>query len=287
MGGFGGFQGGFHGGNYPSMNEIATLCRVLVNDSKKGKTGTPGEGQLLTNDSVELSVLLNSAIRSVYRGIRISGQPTLIRDGYFILGVPPINSALGVGVPNPMAAQSIQFVGVNDGLEFIPNLNGLPSDLILPLEVFSRRAGTEADFRPMKQSPGPLAGVKQGDHSGGEWEWRGDAIYMHGSLLPQDIRIRYVATFASLAFPNVDFKKVFVPIMDCAEAVADQVVLRYARRLASTESSAMQPDLIQQAAESMLRLRQQYTRTQQRISYEIKPFGGGSGTRAGRKQYLF
>lgn len=270
------------GGNFPTLESVANLSRALINDDKNN-----GAGIILTDQSTTLVNLMNSAIRETYRDCRIMGDKALIRDGYFILGVPPINSALGVGVANPMATQSIQFVGVNDGLEFIPNLNGLPSDLILPLELFARRSGTEEDFRPLKEAPGALSSIHQTVSHGGEWEWRGNSIYLHGSLLPMDYRIRYLATFIDLAAMGVSFPNTSIPISDCAETVADKIVLRYSRRLGSTESQNMIADLIQQSDRSTTRLRQQVCRSQQRISYLMKPFGGG-GTALGRaQQYLF
>jgi hypothetical protein len=57
--------------NYPSLAEIANLARSKVNDDKAGATGTPGEGQILTNSSVTLQNFMNSAIRDTYRDVRI------------------------------------------------------------------------------------------------------------------------------------------------------------------------------------------------------------------------
>jgi hypothetical protein len=272
-------------GNYPSLNEVANLVRALVNDDKKGATGTPGEGQILTNTSTTLTHLLNSAIRETYREVRISGQPTLIKDNYILLGLPPVNSPLGVGVINPAIQTSLQFVGFFDGLQFNADFS-LPSDLIFPLEVWERQSGTNHDFRPMHESSGPLRSRRQVQHIG-EWEWRADAIWMPGSIEPRDIRIRYISTFVSVAAVGIDFKNTFIPILDSAEAVADKIVLRYGRRNASTESQALIPDLITQANTSMTRLRQQVTRSRQRIDYQVKKFSGGSGTSNARSQYLF
>jgi hypothetical protein len=270
----GGFSGSIPGaGSYPSLNEVANLVRAQINDDKKGATGTPGEGQILTNTSTTLSILMNSAIRETFRECRISGDPVLIRDNFILFNLPPVNSPLGVGVINPAIQTSLQFVGFFDGLQFNADF-ALPSDFISPIEVWEREAGTQHDFREMRESTGPLRSRRQ-TREIGEWEFRGDAIWMPGSIELRDIRLRYFANFVSVAAPNIDFHHTFVPILDSAEAIADKIVVRYARRLASTESTAQLPDLISQANTSGLRLRQQVTRSRQHIDFRTPLFNGG------------
>ena len=97
--------------NFPSLQQIANLVRSLVDDDQPGATGTPGEGQILTDTSVTLQNFMDSAIRETYREIRIVGSGTLIRDMYMLYNVPPVNSPLGVGAVNPAVQVSLQFVG--------------------------------------------------------------------------------------------------------------------------------------------------------------------------------
>ncbi|MFP5230774.1 MAG: hypothetical protein ACLGXA_24420 [Acidobacteriota bacterium] len=270
--------------NYPSLNTIANLVRSLVNDDKAGATGTPGEGQILTNSSVTLQNLMNSAIRETYRDVRIMGQPTLIKDNFILYGLTPVNSPLGVGAPNPATQVSLQFVGYFDGLEYNSNL-ALPGDLILPLEVWWRQSGTNFPFVEVPESTGPLRSRYQSIPPG-QWEWRQDGIWMNGSIVPIDARLRYISTFVDLAAPNIDWSNTFVPIMDSQEAIADKIALRYQRRQIafSPELAEVIPDLIAQAKRSTLALAQQVTRTRQKIDFQIKPFGG---PRAARANYLF
>ena len=270
--------------NYPSLEQIANLTRSLVNDDGPGATGTPGEGQILTDTSVTLQNLMDSAIREVYREVRGSSmQQTLIRDNVLFLDLPPVNSSLGVGAINPAVQVALQWGGWFDGL----NLNSdwtLPSDLILPLEVWFRQTGSgNLPFAQLSESTGPLRSAYQ-SVSPGQWEWRGDSIWMNGSTVPMDLRLRYISTFAPLALADVDWATTYVPILDSQEAVADKIVLRYSRRLASTESQALIPDLIAQADRSMLRLRQQTARARQKINFGVRLYGG---TARARSNFLF
>src|ERR1039457_3988947 len=78
-----------------SLATIMDLVRALVNDSQAGVTGTPGEGQILTNNpaiSPFTQPFLNSSIRELYRELRNVGDPVLIKDNIIITGLPMLNS---------------------------------------------------------------------------------------------------------------------------------------------------------------------------------------------------
>ena len=137
----------------------------------------------------------------------------------------------------------------------------------------------------MHESTGPLRSRHQGRELA-DWEWRQDQINLVGAIEERDLRLRYISTFISVAVPGINFNTTFIPILDSHEAIADKVVVRYARRLASTESTAQLPDLIAQAKDSITRLRQQVSRSRQKIDYKMKLFGSG-GTSSARAKYLF
>jgi len=261
--------------NFPSLLDIANLVRSFVDDDKRGATGTAGEGQILTNNntlpqSVTLQNFMNSAIREVRRDCGIMGQPTFIRDNYLLLGLPPVNSVLGVGVMNPAAQQSLTFTGFFDGLVINPNFL-LPADLLQPLELWERLTGTPAEFSQMRQSTGPLQPRNQ-VFALRDWEFRGNAVWFNGAIQSRDVRMRYIGSLASLAAPSIDWSMTFVPIPDCQEAVADKIAVRYGRRLGSAQIQ----DLVTQADRSMLRLRQTVVRARQRIDNR-RPMYSGDG----------
>lgn len=258
--------------NYPSLDEIAGLVRTFVNDDKKGATGTSGEGQILTNTSITTARLMASAIRETYRDCRIMGDPVVIKDNYLLLGLPPVNSGMGIGVMNPAVQVSIQSGGFFDGLQMNPNLT-LPADFYLPLAMWERQAETGNTFTPMKQAEGSLSPRNQ-TQSLGEWEYRTGGIWMNGSTESRDVRLRYIAMFPSVILPSptMDWTNTFIPIVDSQEAIADKITVRYARRLGGETLS----DAMVQAKASILALRQQVTRARQMIDYQRPSFVGNS-----------
>ena len=266
--------------NYPSLGVIANLVRVLVNDSKKGATRTLGEGQILTNTSVELISLMNSAIRDTYRDVRISGQPTLIKDMYILSSLPPVNSNLGVGVPNPSVQTAVQFGGYFDGSLMDP-LHPLPGDLLFPLDMWERQSNSPPNsnpYTPMSQSVGPLSARMQ-TQTLGEWEWRTDSIWLHGATLPVDIRLRYLAQYVDLVSSSIDWDNTYVPVMDSQECIADKIAVRYSARLGGDALA----DARVSAATSLLKLRQQVSRMRQQKDFIAPVYGsrGGSDSNLG------
>lgn len=268
------------GGNaaYPSLNAIANLVRSKVNDDKRGATGTPGEGQILTNPSVTLQNFMNSAIRDMYRDTRIMGQPTLIGDNYVLIGLPPVNSPLGVGVANPAAQVALQFTGYFDGLLNWSSFT-LPTGMLYPIALWERESNGQASttsFGMMKESTGALAPRSQVQCLG-EWEWRSDGIWMNGATQARDLRLRYYFTFADLASPAIDWTATYVPVLDCQEAVADKITVLYCGRL----GGAALADAKMDAKASIFKLRQQITRDRQNVDYQLPHYGEGKAQRAG------
>lgn len=272
--------------NFPSLLEIADLVRSFVDDDKRGYTARPGEGQILVNltsgvtpaqlpQFVTLTRFMNSAIREVRRDCGIMGQPTFIRDNYLLLGLPPVNSNLGVGVMNPATQQSLSNVGFFDGVNMNPEFL-LPADILQPLELWERLTGTVTPFSEMRQSTGALRPRNQVSALH-DWEWRGNEIWFNGAILSRDVRMRYMGSLASLATSSIDWSETFIPIPDCHEAVADKIAVRYARKLGSPQVA----DLVTQADRSMLRLRQTVVRARQRIDNRRPLFQGDSNNQLG------
>ncbi len=170
----------------------------------------PGEGQISTDDpfrSPQTLNAFNSALRELYRGLRLIGAPTLIRDN--VLVNLPANGATGPGVQTNLSLQ-----GYFDGLT-LQSSPTLPNDLLYPLFLWEQQTGTSLPFVPMSQpQEGLPSAIVQGP-SLAMWEWRGgssgyipgqtgnDALWFIGSIAPVTIRIRYqsaLTQFASLQF---------------------------------------------------------------------------------------
>jgi hypothetical protein len=260
------------GGNnaYPSMELICDLVRSMVQDDMAGATGTVGEGQILVDNlavSVTLGNFFNSALRKICRRLRTSTGPMLIRDNYVIENLPVVNSNLGASTPNPAVQVSLGFTGFFDGLQMHSGFI-LPVDCLMVEEVWERATASNRSFHKMGQPPFGLRGRNQHIEMH-EWEWRGDQVVMPGSLQNRDIRLRYQGKLLNLYQKNVDLSNTFVPILDCEEAMANEI----ARLFASRQGSEQLPTVATEAEASIKLLCLEQTKRNQGMEYEPTIFG--------------
>lgn len=257
-----------------SLATIMDLVRSLVNDTQAGATNTPGEGQIFTNNpSISPFTLpfLNSSIRELYRELRNVGQPTLIKDNVVISGLPVVNSPTnGVGQSDPSVQVYLSTAGFFDGVSINSQFT-LPGDLIYPEKLWERQAGTNDNFKPMSQPQFGLEPVAQTPWLG-QWEWRGDNIWMPGATQSRDVRLRYWAQLPQFFSATLDFKSTYVPILDCTDAVAYKTAVKYARMLGSPGLE----DLKAEAAIQMFQLKNATTRRAQSVNYQRLPYGTSS-----------
>ncbi len=239
--------GGGANASFASLETIMNLVRALVNDSQAGFTGTPGEGQIITDNSAIspfTQPFLNSAIREVYRELRNVGDPALIKDNVIVSGLTPVNGPQGLGSPDPSIQVYLGFGGYYDG-NTINNTLVLPSDVMYMERVWERQTGTQTSFTPMTQ---PQFGLESRPQTPRfvEWEWRNYNINMVGSTQTNDLRLRYYCALPQFFSATLDFAATFVPIMDCVDAVAYKTAVKYATMLGSPGLSDLKLDAIEQ-----------------------------------------
>ncbi len=255
---------------YPSMLDVLNLVRSMVQDDMAGATGEVGEGQVFvdnTDVSVTMMNFFNSALRELCRRLRLTSYPGLIRDMYILLGLPPINGSLGVGVPDPMRQQNLGFTGFFDGLVYWSDYT-LPNDCIMVDELWERTAGTDNVFTPMTQPARALNNQYQ-LLKNGQWEWRTDGVWFCGTTQSIDLRIRYQSRFNNQFEPGVDLATLYVPIIDCEEAMA----LLIAKRIAIRQGAPMLQVIAADCEAAINHLSAETTKRAQGIDYNPQSFG--------------
>jgi len=258
-----------------SLETIMNLVRSLVNDTQAGLTGTPGEGQILTDNplvSPFTQPFLNSSIRELYRELRNVGDPQLIFDNVIIEGLPILNSPLnGPGGCDPTVQTILSTVGYFDGVRQWPNFL-LPANMLYPTHLWERATGTNDNFESMHQVQDGLPGQQQNQVLG-KWEWRNNNINFMGATTQRDIRMRYYGALPTFFSSTLDFSSTYVPIFDCTDALAYMTAVKYARMLGSPGLA----DLLAEYKNQMFQLKNATTRRAQSTNYHRKPFGNSSG----------
>jgi hypothetical protein len=175
---------------YNTAGQITSLVRALLNDS---------QGNLFT-DAVLLPYA-NSAYRKVQRAIGNAGGGGFIQDDVLLVvtAVPQTDTSLQVSITDATAPP-----------------NQLPTDLLVPLKIWERPAGSTQDFLEMvdlSQHGGLPSRVQ--DVTLSVWEWRVDGVYFLGATQDTQIRLRYLK-----AYPDLTDSTSPVLVRNAQEAIA-------------------------------------------------------------------
>lgn len=175
---------------YNTAGQITALVRSLLNDAA---------GNLFT-DGVLLPYA-NAAYRKVQRAL------ANVRSGAFL------SDDVLLVVPAVAAVDPSGQVSITDATA---PPNQLPTDLLVPLKLWERPAGSSSDFAEMADlsDHGGLPSEPQGQ-SLRYWEWRADGIYFLGATQDIQVRLRY-----EKAFPDLTDATSPLLIRNAQEAVA-------------------------------------------------------------------
>src|SRR5215475_10057753 len=253
-------------GPYPTYAQVMNLARSYVNDTFRGATGTPGEGQILTDSAPFTLPFLRAMTAELYQELGNISAGALIRDNFILFNVPPVHGFWGIAATDPATETYFGYNGFFDGRVLHPNL-ALPADFYAPLYCWERTSNTNNEFQDMMEVQHALPAAKQ-TTANAFWEWRQDRIVMPGSLLMKDIKIRYVAVLPLLTGVT-DLTTVQVPLIDCENALA----LKIARSYGLPRGSDQIPiaDAMEKAATHLLKNR--IIRSQQAIDFRAEPYG--------------
>ena len=255
-------------GPYPTYEQVMNLARAYVNDTMAGSTGATGEGQIFTDSAPMTLPFLRAVTAELYQELGNTGGGVVIRDNYVLTGLPAMMTTGGQAGPDPATQVSISYEAYFNGWTNDSNFY-LPPDMIAPLMLWERTSGTDDDFGEMSEAQNGLQPTQQTTYQGC-WEWRGDAIWMPGSLQAEDIRMRYACQLWLLDvddIPNLD--TVRVPIADCENALA----LKLAADYGFARGSEQQATAEQKAQKAVRLLQNRYIRAQQAIDYRGDAYG--------------
>lgn len=161
---------------YSNLAAINTLARALLNDA----VGNTYTDQFLLPFAQMSYRRINKKLGNIQSSAYIKDNVQLI-------------------VPAVAAADASVQVSVTDAT---PPPNQLPTDLLVPLNVWERMNGSTDDFQEMTDmtDQGGLPSQPQGDQLV-FWEWRQDGLYFIGATQDTQIRLRYQAIPADVTSP--------------------------------------------------------------------------------------
>ena len=262
------------GGNqrYPTLQGICDLFRSQINDTFSNSTGSGtgqggGAGLVMNDTNPDILTFLNAACLDTFAELRNVGSPELILDNWIVSGLPPLTQ------PDASVQVALGYAGYFDGFQWHPQWT-LPIGMARILAVNQRVTNSGFGFSDCQHYPAGIPGALQGLLMSG-WEMRQGALWLSGCLSQIDLRIRCRITFPpflATAAQVIDFSTAYVPILDSLNAIADKMLVRYARRFA--------PELLPVAQdaekESMGKLRLESVRERQSAENERAEFGAAA-----------
>jgi hypothetical protein len=230
-------------------------------------------GDIFADSQAYVVPTINLAFRKVQKKLADKGHPRL-ESTTLMIGFPVIANL------DPAVEQYINWAGFFDGVTFWTpeTLSGcptLPADFISPLRLEERQSVSGATatnpnlnvLRPMHPAPDGLRSKAKGSWNR-YFDWREDAIYFRGSIVPMDVKSRYAAYLPDIA-PSSSFAATPVPIMGCAEPLAN-----YAAAIFVTpRGSLLGPNFDAAGDAAISQITNSYAKLQQRASYSRIPWG--------------
>lgn len=181
-------------------------------------------GDIFSDSQAYVVPTVNLAYRKLQQKLDLSSHPRT-RNETVLYSLPVVGSL------DPAVQQWVNwaqfFDGVNLYSQATPPPSGscplLPQDFQSPLELWERQSVgigvvNPLGFKHMSPTVGRLPDRVKGSWNG-MWDWREDALYFIGAILPLDVRISYRAFLADIAVSG-SFGTTPIPIMRCSDALA-------------------------------------------------------------------
>lgn len=197
---------------YVTVNDVLNVVRVRLNDELV--TLYPTAGGIIGSTQVFTQQASNNAWQRLQEYLAERGYARLVSE-CLISNLPVVASS------DPASQTRLSWGGFYDGANSY-SAPALPADFTHPLKIWERWSGQNAQFcdPPMEKILDGLPATQK-TTANRWWEWREDAIYMPGSQMSMDLRIRYVKFLAD--FDDVGTTQWFeqpVPIMRCTDSLA-------------------------------------------------------------------
>ena len=187
------------------------LARVRLNDAIQSIGG-----DILKDSQPFTQTMVNAAWRRLQQFLANLGYARLI-DETIITGLPICGSA------DPAVQCWLDWTGFYDGTQIWTNY-ALPQQCSFPLRLWDRVSGFNAGWgRPLEQAMDGMPATFKYQRNG-IFDFRNDRIYLPGTNISVDLRIRFAQFFPSFATQGTtQWYQQPVPIVGATDALADYI----------------------------------------------------------------
>ena len=196
---------------YHSLEGVLNTARVRLNDAIQQLSG-----DILKDTQPFSKQMANSAWLRMQQFLANLGFARLI-DEEIITGLPICGSS------DPASQCWIDWTGFYDGTQIWTGF-ALPQKLSFPLKIWDRVTGYNSGWgEPIRNIMDGLPATFKYPRNG-IFEWRNDRIYMPGTTVPVDLRVRFAQFFPFFETQgDVQWYQQPVPIVGCLDSLADYI----------------------------------------------------------------
>jgi len=243
-----------------TADTVLNFARARINDAITGISGN-----LLSDSQPYTFVLLNAAFRHLQEDLANAGNPAFINEAV-ILNLPVV----ALTDPSVQVWMSCQYFFDGSSYYNDPLAPLLPFDCILPLRLWERQSNTQQVFSEMQPVNDGLPDNVKTNYLG-LWDWRQNAIYMPGALIQKDLRVRYASYLPDIASDGT----ALVPIIRCADALANYVAAEFCMSRGAPDAAAQAGSFLTMGQQSMKRMTNRDARREQRGNHRRRGYSNG------------
>lgn len=234
-------------------------------------------GNLLADTQPYAQQFANDGWRQFQRDLAQSGDPAQTIE--VLLPAFPVVANI-----DPATQTFISQAQVFDGNSYYapPNVSVLPADLICPLHLFERLAGTIQLLQPMIPCDNGLPHGPKTTYLR-YWEWRssgssnGPAIFFPGATVQRDILLRYASFLPDFAndspAPGTPWYEQVIPMLRCADVLGFYIAAAFAYSRGSEQAKAVANSFWSDGKDAMRGLLNATTlKIRQRINHRRRPY---------------
>lgn len=250
---------------YDTLNTVMNTARTRLNDVLDTTVATGGT--MLQDTAAFSRTVANTSWRKM--------QSFLGNLGYTVLNKEVQITALpAVATTDPSVETSLNWFNFFDGLNYW-DAPVLPPDFVMPLWVKERVSGQAAAFVPMECMLDGLPDCQKGGCNL-HWEWRENAIWMPGSQMVMDLKIKY-GSFLPDFEDSGDLPWYMQPvfIMRCLDSFAWYICAEY---VGSRGEEALSATFTVKAENAAKLIINRDVRLKQRVNVRRQPRSGGRGS---------
>lgn len=228
-------------------SNVTKRCRAILNDMLNGDSS----GDIFADDVPYVVEFVNDAIDYVGNKL-LDADVEICTNTGFILNVPPCAFPA-----DPNAQVYVGYTGTNNGNTNFP-IPILPVDLMIPLKIESRQSGTNNPYILISHAGDGLGVRGLQIFQNVKWDWYGNTLYLNGSNIPMDLRVKYL-----IQLPNITTLNEYIPIPNAVKALAYAAVAAYE----TSRGNPLAAAFLNESDKAIATIINRTQREKQRVSY--------------------